>query len=305
MSANIEVERGLHKVLGPVMGDVEVTNLHQLSAGASRETWSFDAVTGQGSEPLIMQRARAGAAPTGVRSAEAAILRLARDGGVAAPEVVLDGVGAGPLERDFTIVRRIDGESIPRRILREPRLESARNTFVAQCARELAAIHALDVSSVDGLLTRVDDPIEYQRNVYESFDDPHPVFDLVFRWLASNRPPAAGSSVVHGDFRLGNLLVAESGIAAVLDWELCHVGDPRSDLGWLCARAWRFGGAGEVAGIGSKTELLESYEAAGGRRVNVDDLRWWEVWPRFVGGTPVSCWSTIFVAVALGRSRWR
>jgi len=259
------------------MDDVEIANLHRLSIGASRETWSFDAVAGSLRQPLIMQRARAGAVQIGLGPAEAAIMGEARAGGVSVPEVVLSGTGGNPLERDFTIVRRIEGESIPRRILRDARLDSARQTFVADCARELAAIHALDGSEWHDVLPAVGDPVEFQRLTYESFDDPHPVFDLVYRWLAANRPTDLLSCVVHGDFRLGNLLVDESGLAAVLDWELCHIGDPRSDLGWLCARAWRFGGTGEVAGIGSKAELLESYEAAGGRSFDATELRWWEI----------------------------
>jgi aminoglycoside phosphotransferase (APT) family kinase protein len=82
---------------------------------------------------------------------------------------------------------------------------------------------------------------------------------------------------VHGDFRLGNLLVDRSGLVAVLDWELAHLGDPLADLGWFTVRAWRFGGAGEVAGLGSIDELVDAYENAGGASVDRDALRWWQV----------------------------
>jgi hypothetical protein len=83
--------------------------------------------------------------------------------------------------------------------------------------------------------------------------------------------------VVHGDFRLGNVLVGDRGLAAVLDWELAHVGDPAEDLGWLCVRAWRFGGAAPVAGLGEREDLLAGYAAAGGRPIDPGVLRWWEV----------------------------
>ncbi len=272
-----DVAAGLREVLRPVLGDREIVGLQRLSAGANRETWSFDAVAGDSIERLIMQRARGGAAQPGRCSVEALVLRHARSGGVTVPEVLVAGEAPNPLGRDFTIVGRLVGESIARRILRDPDLESARRRFVADCARELAAIHALDPEPMLGRLTEISDPVDSQRVAYEGFDDPHPVFDLAFRWLTDNRPPAVGSCVVHGDFRMGNLLIDEAGIAAVLDWELCHIGDPRGDLGWLCARAWRFGESGEVGGIGSKAELLEAYEAAGGLRVGVGELRWWEL----------------------------
>ncbi len=272
-----DVETGLREVLGPVLGDREIVELKRLSAGANRETWSFDAVAGNSVDRLIMQRAREGATQPGRCSVEADVMRHARSGGVTVPEVLVAGDAPNPLDRDFMIARRLVGESIARRILRDPDLESARRLFVADCARELVAIHTLDPGPMVGRLTEIGDPVDAQRVAYEGFDDPHPVFDLAFRWLAENRLAPVGPRIVHGDFRMGNLLISEGGIAAVLDWELCHIGDPRGDLGWLCARAWRFGEPGAVGGIGSKADLLESYEAAGGFRVGMDELRWWEL----------------------------
>lgn len=277
MNAAADVGAGLREVLKPTLGECEIVGLTRLSAGASRETWSFDAVADDSVNQFIMQRARGGAAHTGQCSAEAAVLAYARRGGVTVPEIVLAEAAPNALGRDYTIARRLDGESIPRRILRDARFEAARHSFVADCARELAAIHALDPGPMEGQLSEIGDPVEAQRVAYESFEDPHPVFDLAFRWLADNRPEPIRACVVHGDFRIGNLLISESGITAVLDWELCHVGDPRSDLGWLCARAWRFGGSGEVGGIGSEVDLLAAYEAAGGVVVGPDELRWWEL----------------------------
>ena len=83
---------------------------------------------------------------------------------------------------------------------------------------------------------------------------------------------------MHGDFRMGNLLVDASGLRAILDWELAHAGDPAEDLGWLCARAWRFGGAGHVGGFGDLSTLLAAYEGAGGDAVEPERVRWWEAY---------------------------
>jgi aminoglycoside phosphotransferase (APT) family kinase protein len=83
--------------------------------------------------------------------------------------------------------------------------------------------------------------------------------------------------VVHGDFRLGNVMVGDEGLRAVLDWELSHVGDPMEDLGWLCVRAWRFGSEHPVAGIGDYDTLLDEYQKASGLPADRDALRWWEV----------------------------
>ena len=86
-----------------------------------------------------------------------------------------------------------------------------------------------------------------------------------------------GKCLIHGDFRLGNLLIGEDGLRAVLDWEIAHFGDPAEDLGWMCVRAWRFGGKGTVAGIGTYENLLDAYEETSGKRVSLETLLWWEI----------------------------
>ncbi len=107
----------------------------------------------------------------------------------------------------------------------------------------------------------------------DGLDERHPAFELVLRRLELNRPEPRPDTLVHGDFRLGNLLIGERGVTAVLDWELVHRGDPLEDLGWLCVPAWRFGGELPVAGVGRYEQLLDSYRAAGGAEVTVEELR--------------------------------
>jgi hypothetical protein len=96
--------------------------------------------------------------------------------------------------------------------------------------------------------------------------------------LAATRPTPTGRAVVHGDFRLGNVMVGPDGLVGVLDWELAHLGDPAEDLGWLCVPSWRFGGPHPVAGIGTREELLSAYAAAGGGAVDPRTLGWWEAY---------------------------
>jgi aminoglycoside phosphotransferase (APT) family kinase protein len=66
-------------------------------------------------------------------------------------------------------------------------------------------------------------------------------------------------------------------LRAVLDWELAHLGDPMEDLGWLCVKAWRFGSAPPVAGVGEYQQLFDAYQQASGRPVDGAAVRWWEV----------------------------
>lgn len=283
MSPDPQLDTALVEVLEPVLGRVVLENLTRLSAGASRETWSFDAVeagrlrrAGVRHE-LILQRDRSGAA--GEASArEGELIGHARRGGVPTPEVVLSARTPNPLGRSFSITRRLAGETIARRLLRDDEYATARTGLVGDFGRALAAIHRLDPTPMEGVLAHVDDPVASMRATLDGLTDRHPVFELVLRWLADHRPEPRPTCIVHGDFRLGNMLVDRGGLVAVLDWELSHLGDPIEDLGWLCVRAWRFGERPPVAGLGDRELLLAAYRAESGVSVGLDELRWWEVY---------------------------
>ena len=195
---------------------------------------------------------------------EAGLLRAAHAAGVPVPEVVAAGRPDG-LDPGWLVVERLEGEAIPRRILRNDELAAARTGLTGQTAAALAAIHSIDPGSVAGLPDA--DPLRDPRPFLEALDEQRPVLELGARWLALGEPTGRGPTVVHGDFRMGNFLVDAHGLRGVLDWELAHRGNPVEDIGWLCARAWRFGGPGRVGGFGELDAFLAAYHAAGGRAV--------------------------------------
>jgi aminoglycoside phosphotransferase (APT) family kinase protein len=270
------LEASLTALLGAAE-PVTIDGLRRLSGGASRETWSFDAVRDDERTGRILQRLRPGASAstTGIAIAtEAALLRVAAQHGVPVAEVLADDDG-GILGSPGMVVQRLDGETIARKLLRDDEYAAARERLGAQVGAALAQIHAIPAEAVAGL--RETDQLDQFRTVLDTLGEPHPAFELGFRWLEANRPPAAAARVVHGDFRLGNLLVDASGLRAVLDWELAHLGDPLEDLGWFCVRAWRFGSPLPAGGVATREALVAAYEAAGGAPVDRDALRWWEV----------------------------
>ncbi|HUF33556.1 MAG TPA: phosphotransferase family protein [Acidimicrobiales bacterium] len=267
----------LGRALAEVVGAERVEGLVRLSGGASRETWAFDAVDGGGSRPLILQRERAGGVRKAGMATEAALLRAAGQRGVPAPEVVAtdaDHLEATGLGHAWVVVARLEGETIPRRILRDDDYAEARPRLAPQCGTALAGIHAIPLDDVAGL----DQPeqLSQYRDLLDELGEPHPAFELGFRWLEANRPPSARTTVVHGDFRNGNLMIGPDGLRAVLDWELAHLGDPVEDLGWLCVRSWRFGAEPRVGGFGTVDDLVEAYETASGTTVDRGALAWWE-----------------------------
>lgn len=260
---------------------LSVESARLLPAGASRATYAAGLVEGSGQvEPIIIRAVPAATDDGGLR-AEAQVLRAAADAGVPVPEILDAGFDedGNVLGFPYLAMTFIDGESIPRRILRNDSHAGARARFVAQCGEILARIHRIDVRQTPGL-SELGDPIAGLRELFPREFDAMPAgLVLATQWLTDNPPePSPRQCLVHGDFRLGNLLLEPEGIAAVLDWELVHLGDPVEDLGWLCAKAWRFGGSTPVAGMGSRDELLDAYAREAGWRPTDRALRWWELY---------------------------
>ncbi|MEU8801207.1 phosphotransferase family protein [Spirillospora sp. NPDC048819] len=246
-----------------------VSDLVRLSGGASRETWSFDA----DGRPLVLRRDPPASPDPEAMAREAALLASAAAAGVPVPHLVDHGpdLDGSP----YLIMGRLSGETIPRRLLRDERLAAVRGRLARDLGGILARLHTM--APVPGLPD--DDPITALTAYYEEFDEPRPAVELALRWLREHRPPASGRrTVVHGDFRNGNLMIDASGVTGVLDWELTHTGDPAEDLGWLCVKAWRFGSPHPVGGFGPREDLLDGYAAAGGTPPTLEELHWWEVY---------------------------
>ena len=256
--------------LAEVVGATEVTDLVRLSGGASRETWRFVA----DGRPLILQRQRSG----DVRDMglEASVVRAAGAAGMRVATLLASSNREGDtLGSSYMVLTAVEGETIARKILRDEEFTHARNVLTADLGQALAQLHEVPPDAAPGLVDQ--DQILQYREVLDTLDQPHPTFELAFWWLEQHRPASTTRSIVHGDFRLGNVMVGPEGLRAVLDWELAHLGDPMEDLGWLCVKAWRFGSREPVAGVGEYDELFAAYEAAGGARIDPDAVRWWEV----------------------------
>jgi len=263
------MDEALGDRLSAVLESAEIRSLTRLSGGASRETWRFEA----DGVPLILQRQRAG--DEREIAVEIAAIRAGAAAGVPVPSIVTASVDDDQLGAPYMILQHVDGETTPRKILRDEQFAQARDLLPGQLASALVGIHSIDPAAIPGIADV--DQVERYREVLDTVGEPHPAFELAFKWLADDRPPPSERAVVHGDFRLGNVIVAHDGLQAVLDWELVHLGDPMEDLGWLCVKAWRFGHRQPVAGLAEYERLFDAYEAAGGAPVDADVVRWWEV----------------------------
>ena len=262
---------------------VEVESLSFASAGARRRNLLFDALRGGERIPLVATIIPSAAVQIMPIEVEAAHLRFAEAAGMPAPHVFAVCVDASFVGGPFFVTERVAGETIPRQVLRLVAQDLALGPRLArQCGEALARLHAADPARADARIARpAGDPIEATLRAVEALVrallQPSPAFTLALRTLERMRPPPpARLAVVHGDFRNGNLIVGADGLRAALDWEICHVGDPMEDLGWLCQRMWRFrNDALEVGGFGARADLVAGYEAAGGR-FEPERFHWWK-----------------------------
>lgn len=274
------MSEALRRVLARLEPQVrDVANLTRLSAGATNETWSLDAVRDAGVEPLILRRSAVGRGP-GVLSlqAEAQVLSAVHSCGVPVPEVRYVLAPEDELGEGF-LMQRIAGATLPGKILRDPALAPVRSRLAGELGKIAAAIHAVDLARLPQLpLLDAQRQVQHLHSQYHAQETPRPVFELAFRWLREHLPPATTAVLVHGDYRHGNLIVGPQGVHAVLDWELAHIGDAVEDLAWLCIPPWRFGELDQpVGGFGAREELLDAYETASGLAIDRARLEWWDV----------------------------
>jgi aminoglycoside phosphotransferase (APT) family kinase protein len=256
-----DMREALQAVLGPISEPV------LLPGGASKEAWSVDAE----GRRLLVRRAGGGVIHRHTLSLrhEFEVLRAAYDAGVKVPEPVayiedLDG-------REAFVMERLEGETIGRRIVRSPVPEQ----LPLQMAEELAKIHALPPERLPFL---TESSVERLVEELDEIDEPHPAIELGLWWLREHRPPPRTPVVVHGDFRIGNLVVGEQGLVGVLDWEFAHLDDPARDLAFSLVRAWRFGNDHlRLGGIGDAEPYLERYNELTGFDVRPEELDYWEL----------------------------
>jgi aminoglycoside phosphotransferase (APT) family kinase protein len=264
----------------------QVENLTRQSGGASRQTWSFDALVDGSRHALILRRDPPTNGKTDReqsvsidRATEFRVLQAAHRAGVRAPEPLFELVSGDGLGEAY-VMRRVGGTAIARKLLRDPPYAAARGRIASQLGEIAAAIHATDPKTLPTLRRReAADHIAGLRRSLDLLGSPQPVFELALTWLDRRKPaPLDRPVLVHGDYRTGNYLADESGVTAILDWELAHLGDPIEDLGWLCVKSWRFGAVDKpAAGFGSREELWNAYERASGRKVDRQRAHWWEV----------------------------
>jgi aminoglycoside phosphotransferase (APT) family kinase protein len=273
-----------------------ITAIAPLRGGAIQENWSVDiALEGgalAGRHALVLRTdAPSRVAASHGRAQEFALLKLAQAAGVAVPEPLWLCTDPAVIGRAFYLMRRVPGVAAGHRIVKDLSLGGPRDALAERLGQELARIHAVTPRalarlapdrSFDFLMPASTNPgldrVQLYRRYLDELGDPRPVLEWGLRWLELSSRPVREITLVHQDFRTGNYLVDAQGLTAILDWEFCAWGDPMSDIGWFCAKCWRFGAVErEAGGIAARAPFYRAYEAASGRSIDPAAVHYWEV----------------------------
>lgn len=264
---------------------VIITHAMPLAGGASRDSWAVTAQIGGQTERLVIRKDT----PTQMnehaltRVQEFRLMQRAYESGVKVARVRWFCDDPNVLGLPFFIMDFVEGVSIGRKVITLPELENARRVLPEQMAEQLAQIHRMNVSDLSFLQwPRDNDParavIDETYEVLDTLGVRSPAFEFALRWASERAPSAPRITFVHGDFRIGNMLVTPQGLAAVIDWEFGHIGDPIEEIGYLCMRDWRFGnGRLQAAGLSDRERFITAYEQASGHAVDRSAADWWEL----------------------------
>lgn len=251
--------------------------------GAANRAITLDVADGPqaGRHACVLRAESAGRVSASIgKRREFAALSAAFQAGVTAPEPLFVCDDPAVLGPDFFIMRRVEGVGAGFAVVKgdAPQADLAR-----ALGRQLGRLHRL-TPATPGLETLAPPPDCPAQEAVHQFRDwigdvaqRDPVLAWGLRWLHVNAPLPGAVVLCHRDFRTGNYLVKDGGLAAILDWEFAGFSDPMEDLGCFCARSWRFRRINrEAGGIADRADLYAGYEETAGRKVDPQRVAYWE-----------------------------
>jgi aminoglycoside phosphotransferase (APT) family kinase protein len=279
-----DIAARLQSWLAEETGDPElrIEDLKRTSVGYSRENWVFRASWRDGGGAFIARRDPVGSVLETDRRIEGGVLQALEDTAVPAPRVRwLDAQGAR-LGRPSIVMDLAQG-TCDYMVLNGSRPLETRLAIARQLCDRLADIHRLDWRA-QGLGAVLTDPGPaaaiaavdlWEGELRRVQLGPEPELEMVIAWLRANAPESQCTTLVHGDFKPGNVLMQGDEVTLVLDWETAHLGDPLEDIGWVAnpLRAREQ----QIAGVWEPERLIAHWREHTGFTADPAAVRWWNV----------------------------
>ena len=263
-----------------------IEQAQRLSGGAIQENWLIKVRIEGGQHAGLLEAVVRTDAPSGVstshsRAEEFALLKTVFAAGVTVPEPLWLCEDDAIIGRPFFIMRRIGGSAAGHVLVKQ----AARHPDLAErLGAELARIHSIKPPqpALAFLPPTGEQPalrlIRRWRDFLDRHPTPYPVLEWGLRWLERHAPATGEVTLCHRDFRTGNYMVDECGLTGILDWEFADWSDPMEDIGWFCAKCWRFGANDrEAGGIGEREDFYRGYERVSGKALDRKQVHYWEV----------------------------
>ena len=256
----------------------KIKNLVPLTGGASAD---INRIIFEDNKEFIVRRSvvKDKAVMAIPKNMEAKIQKIVKEYGAPVPEIIMEFSEGAEIGEGY-VMQSVGGETIPRKILRDDSYKNIRNKLTYEIGKSLAQIHKTRLEKLQDLeKITFSESLEKLFIIYESFDQPQPVFDLAFKWLENQKILDYEEVLVHGDYRFGNFIISEKKLESIIDRELAHIGNPMEDLGWLCVRSWRFGNIEKrAAGLGDIDDLIAGYESNSKIKVDKSQLDIWQLY---------------------------
>ncbi len=264
---------------------VLITAFEKLTGGAIQENWLLDISVGKGGDwtgdhQLVLRRnARSQVSTSHDRVEEFALLKLAHKAGVTVPLPCLLSTDEDILGGPFFIMHRVNGTAASHKLVKRP----PDDALAGQLGVQLARIHAIKPDDTLSFLNMPDAApalaaVTLYRGYLDELDQARPSLEWGLRWLEVNAPDKGDIVLCHRDYRTGNYMVDDGGVVTgILDWEFAGWSEPEEDIGWFCAKCWRFGAVDrEAGGIAGRDAFYQAYEAESGRTIDTARVDYWE-----------------------------
>jgi aminoglycoside phosphotransferase (APT) family kinase protein len=284
----IAVERFVAKAADA--SSVKICSVKLLSGGAIQENWLIETqftggpYIGLSSLVLRCDSPTAGISISHNRVQEFALLKVVFDAGVTVPEPLWVCEDNTVIGRQFFIMRCIEGTAAGHILAKDSSFANNRKGLAERLGKELAKIHSIRPPHPQLAFLPLSDEAPARRRVsqYRTFLDScptaYPALEWGLRWLERHAPAQSSITLCHGDYRTGNYMVDENGLTGILDWEFAGWSDPMEDIGWFCAKCWRFGNvAAEAGGIGERADFYRGYENESKQIIDPASIKYWEV----------------------------
>jgi len=264
---------------------VTITAFEKLSGGAIQENWLLDISVGNGGDwtgdhrLVLRMDAPSAVATSHGRAQEFALLKQAHRAGVMVPVPCLLATDSEILGGPFFLMHRVEGTAVGRALVKRP----PDDALARQLGTQLARIHAIPPDDTLSFLARPDAApslaaVAAYRGYLDDLGQSRPALEWGLRWLELHAPDQDQIVLCHRDFRTGNYMVDDGGaLTGILDWEFAGWGEAEEDIGWFCAKCWRFGANERVAGgIAGRDAFYRGYEESSGRVIDPVRVDYWE-----------------------------